>query len=151
MLVGRRRLARVSAEPGKTRLLNVYELDERIYLVDFPGYGYARVSKTERRSWRARLERYLRSRATLAGVVWLLDIRRDPSADDLRIRQLIAATGRPLLAVLTKSDKLARARRIERRRAILRIAELGDDQVVTTSARTGEGIAELASAVEYLR
>jgi GTP-binding protein len=141
----------VSAAPGKTRLLNVYELDERLYLVDFPGYGYARVSRTERRSWRARLERYLATRETLAGVVWLLDIRRDPSPDDLKIRALIARTGRPLLAVLTKCDKLAKARRVERRRAITEVVELTDDQIVTTSARTGEGIAELTGAVEHLQ
>jgi len=149
-LVGRRRLAHVSGTPGKTRLLNVYALDGRLYLVDLPGYGYARTSKAERRRWRARLEQYLRARSALSGVVWLLDIRRDPSPDDLQIRELIAATARPLLAALTKCDKLARAKRAERVRELTAGLALAHDQVICTSARTGEGVAELAGAVEHL-
>jgi len=128
----------------------VYALEERLYLVDLPGYGYARASKAERRSWRARLERYLRTRAALCGVVWLLDIRRDPSQDDLAIRELIADTSRPLLAALTKSDKLAKARRTGRVQELTAALALADDQIICTSARTGEGVAELVGAVERL-
>ena len=143
-------MARVSATPGKTQLLNVYALDHRLYLVDLPGYGYARASKAERRSWRARLERYLGGRASLRGVVWLLDVRRDPSPDDLEIRDLIARTGRPLLAALTKCDKLGKTKRAERARDLTAALSLADDQVICTSARTGQGIAELVGAVEHL-
>ena len=86
----------------------------------------------------------------MCGVVWLLDIRRDPSPDDLHVRELLAATARPLLAALTKCDKLAKAKRAERVRELTAKLALAHDQVICTSARTGEGIAELTGAVEHL-
>ena len=107
-LVGKKGLARVSGTPGKTRLLNVFRLPG-LYLVDLPGYGFARASKTARAGFRELLDRYVQHRETLAGVVWLLDIRRELSAEDEVVRSLLADSGRPVLAVLTKIDKLKAA------------------------------------------
>jgi GTP-binding protein len=145
-LVGRRNLARVSATPGKTRLMNVYRLPH-CYLVDLPGYGWARAGAAQRRAFRALLDAYLEHRPTLAGVVWLLDLRHPPSRDDREVQQRLIRSGRPCLVALTKSDTLSRARRQEAARA--RIAELELDPAITllTSARTGEGIRDLGDSI----
>lgn len=149
-LVGRRRLAHVSRTPGKTRLFNVYAVGGSLYVVDPPGYGYARMARTERARWRRRLERYLRDRPTLRGVVWLLDIRREPSVDDRWMADLLAQTDRPMLAAATKADKLGIEQRRARGTAILEALGLDADQLILTSAVTREGIDELARAVERL-
>jgi GTP-binding protein len=145
-LLGRRKLARVSATPGKTTLLNAYRLP-RFYLIDLPGYGFARASKSERDRYRALITRYLRERASLSGVAWLLDVRHDPSRDDRAIQELLIASERPVLAVLTKADKLGRSAQRDRTRAIGRALELPEDQVQLTSAQTGLGIADLGASI----
>ncbi|MFZ5625164.1 MAG: ribosome biogenesis GTP-binding protein YihA/YsxC [Gemmatimonadota bacterium] len=145
-LVGRKGLARVSGTPGKTTLLNVFRLPS-LYLVDLPGYGFARASKAARAAYRALLLDYLGGRSTLAGVVWLLDVRHDPSADDLAMAQVLADTGRPVLVALTKADKLSRMAARERERTLARDLGLAPDQVQLTSSTTGLGIANLAESI----
>lgn len=149
-LTGRRAIARISRTPGKTRTANVYAVKERFYLVDLPGYGYARVSKTQRRAFLQLLERYLADRPALAGVVWLLDIRRDPSEGDRDIGRRLAATGRPVLAAITKADKVGRGERRERVAAVRGALALPEDQCVVTSATTKEGVPELWEAIQGL-
>jgi GTP-binding protein len=144
-LVGRS-VARVSGSPGKTTLLNAYRLPT-FYLVDLPGYGFARAGKAARAGYRSLVTRYLSRRPTLAGVVWLLDIRHPPSKDDREFQELLIESGRPVLAALTKADKLSRGQRAERVRALARELELADDQMQPTSSHSGEGIAELAEAL----
>ena len=146
-LVGRR-IARVSATPGKTRALNVYAVNT-YYLLDLPGYGYARVSKAERTAF-AGLLRHVITRPRLAGIVWLFDIRHDPSAGDRDMQDLLAGTGTRVLAAATKSDKLSRARRVEHALALRQTLRLDDDQLVVTSAQTKEGLDELREAVAAL-
>lgn len=145
-LVGRKGLARVSATPGKTTLLNAFRLPA-FYLVDLPGYGFARASKSARDSYRTLVTRYLRERPSLAGVAWLLDARHDPSAGDFDMQELLVESGRPVLAVLTKADKLGRTARRERARTIARALELPDDQIQVTSSRTGDGMADLGASI----
>jgi GTP-binding protein len=144
-LVGRP-IARVSGSPGKTTLLNAYRLPS-FYLVDLPGYGYARAGRGARAGYRTLVMRYLRQRPLLAGVVWLLDIRHPLSRDDREFQQLLAESERPVLAALTKSDKLPRAQRAAQVRALARELELPEDQVQPTSSRTGEGLQDLADAM----
>ena len=145
-LVGRKGLARVSATPGKTTLLNAFRLPD-FYLVDLPGYGFARAGRAARASYRALVTRYLRERPSVAGVAWLLDARRDPSAGDLEMQELLVESGRPVLAVLTKADKLGRSAQRERARAIARALALPDDQVQLTSSRSGEGLEDLGESI----
>jgi GTP-binding protein len=145
-LVGRKNLARVSATPGKTTLLNAYRLP-RFYLVDLPGYGFARASKGERAGYRRLVDRFLRERETLSGVAWLLDARHEPSKGDREIQELLIESGRPVLAVLTKADKLGRAAQRESVRAIGGALGLPEDQVQLTSARTGLGIRDLGESI----
>ena len=145
-LVGRRKLARVSATPGKTTLLNAYRLS-RFYLLDLPGYGFARASKADRGGYRRLIERFLRERATLTGVAWLLDSRHEPSKADREIQELLIESGRPALLVLTKADKLGRAAQRERVGSIGGALGLTEDQIQLTSANTGLGILDLAESI----
>ena len=165
-LVGRR-IAKVSGTPGKTRALNVYEVSGQwpgggagtdhppptthhaFYLLDLPGYGYARVSKQQRADF-ANLVRHVLARPRLAGIVWLLDIRHDPSAGDRDMQDLLAGAGSRVLAAATKSDKLSRARREAHALALRQALGLDADQLVVTSAETREGLEALREAVAAL-
>lgn len=145
-LTGRPGLARVSATPGKTTMVNVFRLPA-LYLVDLPGYGYARASRGERKAYGALLAGYLKQRRTLAGVVWLLDLRREPSADDLDVQQLLVEHQRSTLVVFTKADKFPHQQRQRRERELARALGLQEDQVQVVSSRTGLGIAELGESI----
>lgn len=150
-LVGRRKLAFTSRTPGKTRTINVFDLGGRLYLVDLPGYGWAKLSRTERRRLSLLLHGYFTERDP-AGVVWLLDLRRDPTPEDQELAAVVTQRSLPAIVAFTKSDKLRWAQRLERVRAIKEKlpVDLADSQWVVTSARTGEGIAQLRTAIERL-
>ena len=120
-----------------------------LYLLDLPGYGYAKASHTDRRAFRLLITHVLH-RARLAGVLWLLDIRHEPSIDDRAMQDLFAARQTPVLAALTKSDKLPRTRRERRAREVRETLALDQDQVIVTSARKDERIGELGEAVRRL-
>jgi GTP-binding protein len=145
-LVARPGLARVSGTPGKTTLINFYRLPE-LYLVDLPGYGFARASKSARTGYQRLMTGYLRARDNLAGIVWLLDIRHAPSKEDREIQELLIQSGRPVLATFTKTDKLTRSALAERARELARALELEPEQIQLTSSRSGLGIAELAGSI----
>ena len=145
-LVARPGLARVSGSPGKTTLLNFYRLPG-FYLVDLPGYGFARASKAERAGYQKLVTDYLRTRATLKGIVWLLDIRHGPSKQDREMQELLIESGRAVLAVFTKSDKLSRSAVALRRQELAQALQLQPEQIQVTSSRSGAGIAELAASV----
>lgn len=110
-LFNRKNIARVSREPGKTRTVNFFLVNGKFYLVDLPGYGYAKVSKVQRHSWQRVIAGYLRQRETLTGVVQLVDARHDPTRDDLLLFQKLIDAEKDFLIVLTKADKLKRSQR----------------------------------------
>jgi GTP-binding protein len=149
-LVRRKKLARVSNTPGRTREVNFFKVNEQFILVDLPGYGYARVSKERRAEWKPLIEGYLRKSVELRGIVQLLDARHDPTPDDASMLDFLSEVGVPTLIALTKIDKLKPAER--KTVAIRRAADLGldSDQVIPFSAVTGEGRDELADAIEVL-
>lgn len=107
-LVGQKNLAKVSSTPGKTRSLNFFLINNRFYLVDLPGYGYAKVSKSLKDEWGKLIETYLRSADKLTGLVLLLDVRRDVNDDDLQMLEWLSQRSLPVLAVVTKTDKVSR-------------------------------------------
>ena len=144
-----RRIAKTSRTPGKTRALNVYLIERSHYFLDLPGYGYARAGKAQRAAFRGLLKHAL-LREQLRGVVWLLDIRHPPSVDDRVMQDVLAEGAMHVLAALTKGDKLSREQRRIRERDLRGELELPEDQVLVTSARTGEGIAELREAIAGL-
>ncbi|HEO6940146.1 TPA: YihA family ribosome biogenesis GTP-binding protein, partial [Streptococcus agalactiae] len=107
-LLGRKNLARTSSKPGKTQLLNFYNIDDKLRFVDVPGYGYAKVSKTERAKWGKMIEEYLVTRDNLRVVVSLVDFRHDPSADDIQMYEFLKYYEIPVIIVATKADKIPR-------------------------------------------
>lgn len=147
-LVGQR-IAKVSATPGKTRAFNVFLIPHSLYFLDLPGYGYARIGKAQRKTFRGLLRHTLR-REALRGVVWLLDIRHPPSAEDRAMQEDLVESEAHVLAALTKADKLTKAQRSAREQELRDDLELPEDQMVVTSAKTGEGIAELKDSIAAL-
>jgi GTP-binding protein len=141
-----RRLAKVSNTPGRTGYINVYRLPT-LYLLDLPGYGFARVSHAERRRYHRLLRGLVEKRRSLAGILWLLDIRHDPGAEDRNFGDLLAASGVPVLVALTKGDKLPFGQRRKRLREFPALLALPEEQVQLTSSTTGEGIAELGASL----
>ncbi|WP_238918043.1 ribosome biogenesis GTP-binding protein YihA/YsxC [Clostridium sp. YIM B02555] len=107
-LTNRNKLAKVSQTPGKTRLINFFIINDDFYLVDLPGYGYAKVSKSEKESWGKTIETYLTSREQLKRVVLLVDSRHKPTGDDILMYKWIKHFGYDVIIVATKSDKLSR-------------------------------------------
>jgi len=146
-LVHRKKLARVSQTPGKTREINFFRVNNQFVLVDLPGYGYARVSKDARGEWRPLIEGYLKRGERLRGIVQLLDARHDPAPEDLQMLDFLSEIGLPTLIALTKIDKIKPRDRAAHIDAIGRKAGLEGDQLIPFSAVTGEGRTELASAI----
>lgn len=162
-LANRKDLARTSKTPGATRLINVFELvpkgergdrdrSERDrpggrWLVDLPGYGYAKVSANERRRWQDMIETYLTQRATLEGVLLLIDGEIGPTAADLQTVEWLHHIGRTFRVVATKVDKVGPSRRDTRRRELTAKLGLARNEVSWVSADKGIGIAELRSEV----
>ncbi len=154
----RTRVARVSATPGKTREINFYRVragsaggaELAFFLVDLPGYGYARVPVALRGAWQPLVEGYLGKSRHLRGVVQLLDIRRGPTPDDRKMLEYLASLGAPTVFALTKADKLARGERARQVERITRELEADAEQVVPVSTLSGEGREELLDALEAL-
>jgi GTP-binding protein len=117
--------------------------------LDLPGYGYSRASHVDRRAFRLLISHAL-NRPRLAGVLWLLDVRHEPSRDDLAMQELFADRDTRVLAALTKSDKLSRTERQRREGEVRKTLGLDEDQVVVTSAREGTGIDELRESIGWL-
>lgn len=109
-MLNRKNLARTSGKPGKTQLLNFFNIDDKLRFVDVPGYGYARVSKKEREKWGKMIEEYLTTRDNLRAVVSLVDLRHEPSADDVQMYEFLKYYEIPVILVATKADKIPRGK-----------------------------------------
>jgi GTP-binding protein len=149
-LIHRKKFARVSNTPGRTREVNFFRVNDAFILVDLPGYGYARVSKEQRAEWRPLIEGFIRRSAQLRGIVLLIDVRHDPTKDDRQMLDFLSEVGVPTVVVLTKVDKLTVKQRSVQTAAIARDLALDAEQIITFSAVTGEGRNDLAEAVEQL-
>lgn len=146
-LVGSKGLAKVSSTPGKTRSLNFFLVNEAFYLVDLPGYGYAKVSKSIKAGWGKLIEDYLTKSEQLAGLILLLDSRRKPTPEDLELLGWLAAREIPALLVVTKSDKLNRD---ELKRKIARTETELQLHAVASSVKSGVGKNEIIRAIGEL-
>jgi GTP-binding protein len=150
-LANRKNLARVAAEPGKTRTVNFYDFDNALYLADLPGYGFARVSKTEKASWSEMIETYLLTREQLRLIVMLIDIRHAPSADDQTMHEWLIHQGRPSLLVASKADKIPRGQIPARLREIRAVLELDEDEpLLPFSAVTKAGREEVWNQIQEI-
>lgn len=146
-LVGRKKLARVSQVPGKTREINFYLINERFFLTDLPGYGFARAPEAAREHWRMLIESFLTDSPDLAGIIVLIDARRGLLTQDEQLLDWLTRLQIPALFALTKIDKLNRSGRKQAEAALQKDLNLSADQVIATSAHSGEGVDTLRESL----
>ena len=148
-LMNRKAYARISAKPGKTQTINFYNINEAVYLVDLPGYGYAKVSEQEKIQWGQLIERYLHGSKQLKAVFLLIDIRHDPSANDKMMYDWIVAQGYNPIIIATKLDKIKRSQIQKQVKAIKEGLKLQPGTVVIPfSAETKQGREEIWELAE---
>ncbi|MGH7468605.1 MAG: ribosome biogenesis GTP-binding protein YihA/YsxC [Longimicrobiales bacterium] len=151
-------IARVSATPGKTQQINFFAVraaltggqEHHFYVVDLPGYGFARAPGPVRKAWRPLIESYLSGTPELKGVVQLVDVRHDPTTDDLHMVEYLSRLGLPTLFVLTKVDKLSATQRPKRIERALEVLNIEAEQALPFSAHSGEGREALLASVQDL-
>jgi GTP-binding protein len=149
-LVRRKAFARVSKTPGRTREINFFEVNKQFVIADLPGYGYAKISKERQEAWRPLIEGFLRGSSKLAGIVQLLDIRRELTEEDRQMFELLGETEVPTLIVVTKADKLSKGAARVAVEGLAKALRVDEEQILPFSAVTGEGRDELAEAVVSL-
>ena len=147
-LTNRSKLARTSSEPGKTRLVNLYLINDSFFLVDLPGYGFAKVPKQERRRWAEMIEGYLSASTNLRRVLQLVDIRHEPTADDQLMVEYLRHYDIPFTVVATKADKLSGAQRGRSLPAICRKLAVQPWEIIVYSSESGMGRDRLLELIE---
>lgn len=147
-LTNRGKLARTSATPGKTRLINVYQINGEINFIDLPGYGFAKVSKEEKLSWGRMMQNYFATTRDLCHVFHLVDIRHDPSAEDREMNLFLRQADIPFTVVATKADKISRGARLKHIAPICRALAVQPWQVLVFSSEDGTGRDELLERIE---
>ena len=149
-IFNRKSLARVSSVPGKTATINFYSL-ENIFIVDLPGYGYAKVAKSEKQRWAGLIDGYFNADRRLELTFLLIDMRHPPSKDDLMMIDFLIETEQPFVIVLTKSDKLSKKQQNERLDGFLKEIPCAEDiKFIPFSSQTGEGVEEIRSIIEEI-
>lgn len=143
----RKKIAHVSGTPGKTQALNFFRVNDAFFLVDLPGFGFAKVPQQVKAGWKALVEGYLARPDGPVAVVHLIDIRRGPTPEDVGMLGYLSEVGVPALVVFTKADKLGRQERIKRVAELEAALSLDPDQVVVSSSQTGEGKEEILAAL----
>jgi len=149
-LLNRKGLVRTSSTPGRTQLLNFFAINQALYFVDLPGYGFARAPRSVREQWQPMVHGYLHGRSTLKAVVWLLDVRRDPSSEDLQFLDWLEGSEIPTIPVVTKVDKISRNQLQRRMAKIAGSTGLSADLFTPFSVLNRQGydeVWELISAV----
>jgi GTP-binding protein len=147
-LVNRKRLVKTSATPGRTQLINFFTVNDRVSLVDLPGYGYAKVPASVTRNWGPMIETYLKGRETLKAVVLILDVRRIPGIEEQNFIDWLELYHRTPILVLTKADKLSKSAQKKQRQAIAAALGVNDAALILFSAKTRLGKPEVWSAIE---
>ncbi len=149
-MINRKGLARTSQKPGKTQTLNFYEINEQIYFVDVPGYGFAKVPKSEREAWGKMIETYLQDRDELKAVVQIVDLRHPPSADDKMMYQWLKHFDIPVIIVATKSDKIPKGKWQKHVKVISKdLEKIESDPIMLFSSETAQGKEEIWRKILY--
>ena len=148
-LINRKNLARTSQRPGKTQTLNFYLINERLYFVDVPGYGFAKVSKKERDAWGKMIETYLTDRDQLKAVIQIVDLRHAPSNDDVVMYDWLKHYEIPVIVVATKSDKIPKGKWQKHLKVVSQTLKIEPtDRLVTFSSHTGQGKEDVWNAIK---
>lgn len=139
-MIRRKSMARISQKPGKTQTLNFYKIEEALFFVDVPGYGFAKVSKTEREKWGVMIETYITSREQLRGVIQIVDLRHKPTEDDRMMYEFLKYYDIPVIVVATKADKIPRSKWQKNAKIVLETLDFDpDDKFVLFSSETKMG------------
>ena len=146
-ITNRSKLARTSATPGKTRLINVYQVNGEINFIDLPGYGFAKVSKAEKLSWGKMMQDYFARTQDLCHVFHLVDIRHEPSTEDREMNVFLRQAGIPFTVVATKADKISRGARLKYIAPICRALAVQPWQVIPFSSEDGTGREEMLAKI----
>ncbi len=150
-LMNRKSLARTSAQPGKTQTINFYNINDELYFVDLPGYGYAKVSQQEKEKWGKMIEKYLHRSKVLQAVFLLVDIRHEPSANDRQMYEWILANGYHPIVVATKLDKINRSQIAKQVKLVKQGLGVDKDTIVIPfSAETKQGREEIYALIDQL-
>lgn len=150
-LMNRKSLARTSAQPGKTQTINFYNINEELYFVDLPGYGYAKVSEQEKAKWGKMIEKYLHQSKVLHAVFLLIDIRHDPSANDKQMYEWILSNGFHPIIIATKLDKINRSQIQKHIKAIRQgLAVEKDTIIIPFSAETKQGREDIYELIDQM-
>ena len=150
-MIGRKALARTSSQPGKTRTINFYNVEDVLYFVDLPGYGYAKAPRTEIEKWGKMIEEYLNKRETLRGIVMLVDIRHEPGENDRLMYDWLKHYGHDIIIAATKKDKIKRSQIQKQLSLIKNTLKLApEDRLIAFSGETKDGVEELWEELEKL-
>lgn len=150
-ICNKKNLAKTSKEPGRTRLINYFDINQnKFMLVDLPGYGYAKVSNAEKMKWGALIENYFQNSKGLKNVFLLIDIRHDPTKDDMQMIEYLYYYKIPFTLIATKSDKLSRSAIMKRRKEIADFIGVGIDNIYVISSLKREGAQEIYNRIEQI-
>jgi len=149
-LLNRKQLVKTSATPGRTQLINFFLINETFAFVDLPGYGYAKVPESVRKSWGPMIETYLATRKTLKGVVLIMDLRRIPGLQEIQFIKWLHYYNIPRILTLTKADKLSKTNQMKQKLAIAKALAVAVDDLIVFSAKSRQGQDALWSAIEKL-
>ncbi len=148
-MIGRKALARISSKPGKTQTLNFYKIEEQLFFVDVPGYGYAKVSKTEREAWGKMIERYITVREELKAVVQIVDLRHPPTADDRMMYDFLKHYNIPCIVIATKADKIPKGKWDKHKKVVKETLDMDkNDPLIVFSSEKGIGFEEAWRTIE---
>ncbi|MFJ8512551.1 ribosome biogenesis GTP-binding protein YihA/YsxC [Lysinibacillus xylanilyticus] len=148
-MIGRKALARISSKPGKTQTLNFYKIEEQLFFVDVPGYGYAKVSKTEREAWGKMIERYFTGRNELKAVVQIVDLRHPPTADDRMMYDFLKHYNIPVIVIATKADKIPKGKWDKHKKVVKETLDMEkNDPLIVFSSEKGIGFEEAWRTIE---
>ena len=148
-MIGRKSMARISSKPGKTQTLNFYKIEEKLFYVDVPGYGYAKVSKSEREAWGKMIERYITGREPLRAVIQIVDLRHPPSKDDVAMYDFMKHFEIPCIIIATKADKIPRGKWDKHKKIVRTTLDMDkSDPLIVFSSETGLGKDEAWQEIE---
>jgi GTP-binding protein len=139
-MIGRKSMARISSKPGKTQTLNFYKIEEKLFFVDVPGYGYAKVSKTSREAWSKMIEEYITTRDLLKAVIQIVDLRHPPSDDDCMMYDFLKFYNIPCIVIATKADKIPKGKWEKHKKMVREELDMeAHDTMILFSSETGMG------------
>ncbi|WP_332647093.1 ribosome biogenesis GTP-binding protein YihA/YsxC [Lysinibacillus sp. 54212] len=148
-MIGRKALARISSKPGKTQTLNFYKIEESLFFVDVPGYGYAKVSKSERAAWGKMIEKYFTARELLKAVVLIVDLRHSPTNDDCMMYDFLKHYNIPCIVIATKADKIPKGKWDKHKKVVRETLQMDkQDPLIVFSSEKGLGFEQAWAEIE---